>query len=59
MRLGKIGEDSLVELIRRKDVFAERIGKAIETDSRLCKWGTSEVCALCKQIVTEKGIGLQ
>lgn len=59
MRLGKIGEDSLVELIRRKDIFAERITQAILADNRMCKWGTSEVCTLCKQIVAEKGTGLQ
>lgn len=59
MRLGKIGEDSLVELVHRKDVFTERIMKAILADNRMCKWGTEELCMLCKKIVAEKGIGLQ
>jgi radical SAM protein with 4Fe4S-binding SPASM domain len=59
MRLGKIGEDSLVELIRRKDLFAERIMAAILSDKRHCNWGTIEVCTLCKQIVAEKGLGLK
>lgn len=59
MRLGKIGEDSLVELTRRKDVFTERITKAIIVDNRMCHWGTNDACNLCRQIVAEKGIELK
>jgi hypothetical protein len=59
MRLGRIGEDSLAELVRRKDHFSEGIARAIFADSRMCEWGTNEVCILCKQIVAEKGISLR
>ena len=59
MRLGKIGEDSLVELIRRKDLFTKKIAQAMMADNRMCEWGTKEVCTLCKQIVAEKGIELK
>ena len=59
MRLGKIGSDSLVELVRRKDIFAQRIMKAMLSDNRMCRWGTQELCKLCKKITAERGTGLQ
>lgn len=59
MRLGKIGEVPLVELVRRKDVFAQHITQAILTNNRMCQWGTKGLCVLCKQIVFEKGIDLR
>lgn len=59
MRLGKIGQDSLVEIVRRRDLFAERIMKAVLMDKRACKWGTAEVCTLCKKIVAERGLELK
>jgi MoaA/NifB/PqqE/SkfB family radical SAM enzyme len=59
MRLGKIGKDSLVELVRRKDLFTARITQALLADKRMCRWGTKEACDVCKQIVFEKGIDLK
>lgn len=59
MQLGRIGVDRLVDLVRQRDSFSKRICQAILVDERMCKWGTSEVCVLCKQIVAEKGIGLR
>jgi sulfatase maturation enzyme AslB (radical SAM superfamily) len=59
MRLGKIGKDSLVELVRRKDVFTKRITQALIADQRSFRWGTKEACNICKQIVSERGIDLK
>jgi hypothetical protein len=59
MKLGKIGETSLQELVLRKDIFSQRIARAILSDSRMCQWGTKEVCTICRQIVAEKGIALE
>lgn len=59
MCLGRIGEDSLVDLVKRKDIFFERIFREILSDNRMCEWGTNDVCRICKQIVAEKGIGLR
>jgi organic radical activating enzyme len=59
MRLGKIGQDSLVEIVRRRDLFAERIMGAFLADKRMCQWGTASTCTLCKQIVAERGLELK
>lgn len=58
MRLGKIGVDSLATIVQRKDVFTQRITRTILADKRICQWGTSELCDLCKQLVAEKGVAL-
>jgi len=58
MRLGTIGIDSLSDITRRKDVFAEGFMRAILLDRRMFDWGTFDVCNFCQQIVAERGIAL-
>ncbi len=58
MQLGKIGEDSLVEIVRRKQIFNQRIFQEILADRRMSQWATRETCKLCRQLVAEKGISL-
>lgn len=59
MSLGKIGQDSLVDLVKRKDIFFERIFEEILGDNRMFEWGTNDVCKVCKQIVAHKGMHLK
>ncbi|MEF3691755.1 MAG: radical SAM/SPASM domain-containing protein [Candidatus Moraniibacteriota bacterium] len=58
MCLGKIGENPLSEIIERKNKFSAQILKRFLSDSRVCQWGTDEVCVLCKKIVAEGGLVL-
>jgi organic radical activating enzyme len=53
---GKVGEDSLLEMDRRKSIFDKRLFKSILTDKRMFKWGTQDTCRLCQNLVAEKGL---
>ena len=56
MQLGKIGKNSLADIINRRDKFSAKITQRFLADKRMCRWGTDEVCKLCKQIVAEDGL---
>lgn len=56
MSLGNVKNDPLAEIINRKDKFSKQILGRFLMDKRICNWGTSEVCVVCKQMVAEKGL---
>ena len=56
---GKIGEDSLFEMDRRKNIFAKKLLGSILFDKRMFEWGTREVCRICQNLVAERGVELK
>ncbi|EKE16271.1 MAG: hypothetical protein ACD_11C00022G0003 [uncultured bacterium] len=58
MRLGRVGQDSMEEMLLKGYRIFQRLPSIILADKRMFKWGTYEVCKLCQQIVAERGIEL-
>lgn len=50
MNLGRIGQDQLAKMLMRKQVFREKITKALLGDKRRFVWGSREMCLICRQI---------
>lgn len=56
---GKLGENSLLEMNERKNVFAKRLLPSLLADKRMFEWGTADTCRICQNLVAERGIELK
>lgn len=56
MIIGKVGQDSIIELAKRKEKFSEKIWREILADKRMFELGTRNICRICESIVVKQNM---
>ena len=59
MYLGKIGRDSLIDIVGRKRNFCTMIMREILASKAEFQWMTYDTCRICRQIAAKKGFDLK